>query len=109
MTPSDLYSLMGNALDNALEAVRQIDDRERRSVSLVVKRSGSTAIIHVENYFTSSLDFYDGLPQTTKANSSAHGYGMKSMRLIASRYHGTLHARTQGNVLHLNVIMPLPA
>ena len=110
MAPGDLYSLMGNALDNAIEAARKIEDRERRSISLMVRRSGSTVLIHVENSFRGeNLEFRDGLPCTTKADAGSHGYGMKSMRLIAQRYHGTLHARTQGNVFHLNVIVPTPA
>lgn len=109
MAPSDLYSLMGNALDNAIEAVRKISDRERRSISLLVRRNGGTAVIHVENYFTGSLEMRDGLPQTTKEHPESHGYGMKSMRLIVTNYHGIMHTRTQGNVFHLNVIIPIPA
>lgn len=107
MAPSDLYSLTGNALDNAIEAVRKIEERERRSISLLVKKNAGTAVIHVENYFAGTVELRDGLAVTTKADTLSHGYGMKSMRLIASRYHGALHARTQGNVFHLNVIIPI--
>lgn len=109
LVASDLYALMGNALDNAIEAVRQLDEHEKRSISLVIRRAGNTAVMHVENYFAGTLSFRDGLPETTKDDRTNHGYGMKSMRLIAQRYHGTLHARTQGDVFHLNVIVPLGA
>ena len=107
MAPSDLYSLVLNALDNAIEAVRQVEDPRRRSISLVIKRRGGMVIVHVENYFADALDIdTDGLPRTTKADSASHGYGIKSMKLIAKRYGGTLHARTQGNVFHLNIMLP---
>ena len=38
MRPAELYALFGNALDNAIEAARGIEDRSRRSISLVVNR-----------------------------------------------------------------------
>lgn len=107
MAPADLYALMGNALDNAIEAVRQVADPERRSISVGVRRAGDMAVVHVENYFAGDLELADGrLPQTTKADRANHGFGMKSMKLIAQRYGGTLHTRVQGNVFHLNVSMP---
>ncbi len=108
MAPADLYALMGNALDNAIEAVLQLDERERRSISVIVRRKGGMTLIHVENYLVGAPEFRNGLPQTTKADTSSHGWGMKSMQLIAVRYHGTLHARVQGDVFHLNVMMPVP-
>ena len=107
---SDIYSLMGNALDNAIEAVQRVGDPSKRSISLVIKRRGGMAVVHVENYFEGKIVLdAAGIAKTTKRDGSAHGYGMKSMRLIAERYGGTLHARTQGNVFHLNVMLPVPA
>lgn len=108
MPPSDIYSLIGNALDNAIDAARAVADPQRRSISLMLRRRGSMAILHVENYFAGTVRLNgDGIAETTKADRSAHGYGMKSMRLIAERYGGFLHARTQGDVFHLNIAIPL--
>lgn len=108
MPPSDIYSLIGNALDNAIEAARAVADPRRRSISLMLKRRGNMAILHVENYFAGTVRINgDGIAETTKADRSAHGYGMKSMRLIAERYGGFLHASTQGDVFHLNIAIPL--
>ena len=41
MAPSDIYSFFGNALDNAIEATRAIEDPERRNISLNVARRGA--------------------------------------------------------------------
>lgn len=109
ISSQDLYSLFGNALDNAIEAVREIPDHDRRDIGLVVKRSGDMASIHVENYYSGALDFCDGLPRTTKRDTAMHGYGMKSMRSIVSRYGGTLTCRAERAVFHLNALIPIPA
>ena len=107
MAPTDLYSLMGNALDNAIEAAGAVADPERRSVSVMVRRSGDMAAIHVENYFEGTRSFKNGLPQTTKADKANHGFGSRSMRLVTERYGGVMHARAEDGVYHLNVALPL--
>lgn len=108
--PEDLYSLLGNAIENAIDAVRAIDDPEKRAVGLVIRRTpfwGGVAI-NVENYYEGDLEFEDGLPKTTKGSTLVHGYGMRSMRKLVEGYGGTLTARAQDGVFHLNAIIPEP-
>ncbi|HJA28216.1 MAG TPA: ATP-binding protein [Candidatus Olsenella pullicola] len=109
MEPADLYSLFGNALDNAIEAVERLGDPERRSISLVVKRAGDMVSVHVENYCDGSASFgEDGLPLTNKGDALNHGFGTRSMRMIAERYGGSLTLRTSEDVFLLDVLVPLP-
>ena len=107
LSPAEIYSLFGNALDNALQATRAVDDPERRSVSVVVRRTGSLATIHVENYFTGARSFSaDGLPRTTQRAEEGHGYGTRSMRQIVERHGGTLALGTRGDVFTLDAMIP---
>ncbi len=109
ISPADVYALFGNALDNAIEAVIQLPDPERRNVSLNVHTQGRLLSIHVENYFGGELLFEDDLPQTSKQDKANHGFGMKSMRLIAERYGGYLTTGTCGEIFHLNILIPVPS
>lgn len=109
MPPTDLYSLFGNALDNAIEATMSISDPNRRSISLVVCRKGDMALMHLENYFEGSVTLNEeGLPITRKADRLSHGFGMKSMRLIVEGHGGTLSVLARDGVFHLNALIPLP-
>ncbi|MDE6589027.1 MAG: ATP-binding protein, partial [Oscillospiraceae bacterium] len=108
ISPGDVYALFGNALDNAIEAVMQISDPERRSVSLNIQAHRRLLSIHVENYFGGTLAFEDDLPQTNKVDKHYHGFGMKSMRMIVERYDGYLTAEAQDQIFHLNIVMPIP-
>jgi len=38
MNPSDIYSLFGNALDNAFEAVKSIEDTDKRMIGINIKK-----------------------------------------------------------------------
>ena len=109
MRPADIYALFGNALDNAIEAVRGIADPERRAITLSVGRRQRMVAVSVENCCTREVRLSaDGLPLTTKDNTTDHGFGMRSMRSIASRYGGSLHAGAENGVFYLNVLLADP-
>ena len=100
----DLYCLFGNIIDNALEAVKSLPEREKRVINLVVKSKNDLVIVQEENYFGGKLSFRDGLPVTTKEDKNYHGFGTRSIRMIARKYGGELTAYVTGDVFHLNVI-----
>lgn len=105
MTPSDIYSLFGNALDNAIEATRKVGDPERRTITLNVERRGAMVAVSVENYCTETPRFKDGLPLTTKRDRMNHGFGTKSMECIVRRNGGSLHMGARGGVFYLNALL----
>lgn len=108
LAPADLYALIGNALDNAIDATSELDDPEQRSISVVIRQAMGCGSVHVENYFSGARSFSEEvLPKTTKRDTTSHGFGMRSMRQIAQRYGGTLTATTEGNVFALDVMIPL--
>ena len=109
MAPADIYALFGNALDNAIEAVRKVSDPERRAISLSVRRQQRMVAVSVENCCDGEVQLAaDGLPETTKGDTVNHGFGMRSMRLIAERYGGSLHTGVQSDVFYLNVLLADP-
>lgn len=109
MASTDIYSLFGNALDNAIEASRALERREDRSISLTTRAAAGLLLVHVENRFAGSLSLgSDGLPLSSKGDAVHHGFGMRSMRPTAERYDGTLVTRAEGDVFHLNIAIPMP-
>lgn len=103
----DLYCLFGNIIDNALEAVKAIGERQRRVVNLLVKARGDMLVIQSDNYFDGERTFEGGLPLTTKADRNYHGFGMRSIRLIVRKYGGELTTYVQDGIFHLNVLFSL--
>ena len=106
MSAADIYAFFGNALDNAIRAVNELDGAGARSISLVVRRVAGVVSIHVENPFSGSVELRDGLPVTTKDDRASHGFGLRSMRLTAERYGGTLTVLAEGDRFHVNAIFP---
>lgn len=109
MSDADLYALFGNAIENAFEAVRILNDTERRNISLLVRRVANMASIHIENYFDGRLLLdSDGKPVTSKGDTENHGFGIKSMRQICERYGGTLSLDASDSTFSVNMLIPIP-
>ncbi len=102
----DLYTLLGNALDNAIEAVDKLADPEKKTISLTVRDQDEMLFLQVENYYEGSLTMEDGLPLTTKPDEMNHGFGTKSIRAIVKSYGGASMVRTEDGIYSLEILIP---
>lgn len=107
LTEGDICSLFGNALENAIEAVSKLEHPEDRNISFQVRESRGMLVITVDNYFSGQLSFDGPLPQTTKEDSGYHGYGLKSIQMVAEKYGGSVIVSAD-DMFHLTVLLPLP-
>ena len=103
----DLYTILGNALDNAVECVSQYEDSDKRIISLSIRENGQMLNIFVENYFDGELNMKNGYPATSKDDKAYHGYGIKSVRLLAEKYGGDIRISHQNNTFSLHVMIPI--
>lgn len=109
MSTMDIYSLLGNALDNAIEAVSKYKEIEKRVVSLTISAKESFLCIQTNNYYEGKLEFKDGLPiSTKKSNRAYHGFGMKSMKHLSEKYGGTMVASLDNGIFMLQIVLPIP-
>ena len=107
MNPVDLYTLFGNALDNALEAVRTLESKEKRVIDIMLYERQSFLMLQIVNPMCGEVKFEDGLPLTTKAKNGYHGYGMKSMLHTIQKYEGHLTTEVKNGCFYFNVMLPL--
>ena len=107
MEESDIYSLFGNLLDNAIEEARHFDS-EHRVISLSVAQEQQFVLIHEENFIQAVPQMVDGIPQTTKADKENHGFGVRSMRLIAEKYNGHFMIHVDKSLFRLDIMLPIP-
>lgn len=104
MSEMEIYSLFGNALDNALESCSKVKDPAMRVISLKANARGSMVVLHVENCFDEPPTLIDGMPVTSK-KESGHGLGLRSIQQIAEKYSGTVSVQIDGQFFKLNVIL----
>lgn len=104
----DLYTMLGNAIDNAIECVQQFADDDKKTISLTIREKGRMLLIIVENYYEKEIEMMGEYPRTSKADPENHGIGIKSIALIAKRYGGSAQVNTEGKVFRLQILLPIP-
>ena len=103
----DLFTIMGNALDNAVESVEKRGKDEFKSIGVRVRKKDLFAVIQVENTFDGELKMKDGLPLTSKADKENHGIGIRSIKSIVEKYQGTVSVRVQDGNFVLTILLPI--
>ena len=107
MDAVDLYTIFGNALDNAIECVSQLDDPDRRAISVTVFSRADLVFLQLENFYDGELRFDGDLPATSKSQEKGwHGYGLKSIRYTAEKYGGLMDIQSEDGVFLLRVTIP---
>ncbi len=107
MSASDLSSLFGNLLDNAIEAASK-EKGEYRLIKLSASVKGSFLSLVEENYASEKVRFSaSGLPLSSKKNQIYHGYGSKSIKYIAQKYGGTFSFEQKGRKFQVSLLFPL--
>ena len=105
----DMCSLFGNMIENAVEAVDRVKEADKRLISVNIRPVAGQAFLSVENYFVGDPKVEDGLPKTSKGDTGFHGYGMKSIRMVAEKYDGIFSFKAEGGIFRVSVLFPLPA
>lgn len=107
----DMGIVLNNLLDNAIEASEKVD-REKRRISLALKRKEYFLLVEVENCFDGRPIWKDGeeIPETTKQSSlpeilMEHGVGLKNVQDVAERYLGYMDIKAEGDVFKVTVML----
>ena len=85
----DLTTILGNLLDNALDAAKAAPNKVR-FLNLTIRRINAMLIIKVENGYGNAPKQKNGNLMTSKADKASHGWGLKSVQTAADRYDGTI-------------------
>ncbi|MCH5198402.1 MAG: GHKL domain-containing protein [Oscillospiraceae bacterium] len=104
VSPLDLCIILSNALDNAIEANSKVENSENRYIKLKVHGNETFSVISVSNPLgVSPKKNSSGLFLTSKSDTDAHGYGLKSIENTAHKYKGEMLAKAEDGVFTLVV------
>lgn len=104
----DLYTMLSNALDNAIEGVQRLEKPGMKTIRFSMAERGQMLCVEVENYYAGTVTLHGGLPVTSKADAANHGIGVKSIRALARQYGGDIHISLEEQTFLLQIVIPLP-
>ncbi len=105
MSKLDLCSLLGNLLDNAIEAAAQAETDALRRVKLSIRRKGNLLILAVENGYAIEPVLENGVFITHKNDKDLHAIGMRSIRYVAEKYDGVVNNSYDKNWFKATVML----
>jgi two-component system sensor histidine kinase AgrC len=106
MEPLDLCTILGNALDNSIEANEKIEDISRRYINVIMNPYKDYLFIEISNPSIFNPIGEDGKLRTTKKDKENHGFGIKSIKQVVEKYDGMLNYEYQDGQFILNIMLP---
>lgn len=104
--PIDLCVILGNAMDNAIEACTALPDPASRSLSVRCQKRGGFVVLNFRNACIQRTLPEGALPHTTKPDSENHGFGLAGIRSAAEKYGGQMSLRADGGEFVLTLVFP---
>ncbi len=81
----ELVTILGNLLDNAIEASEDVEDKY---IHLRIVYKSSSLFIYIKNKYNGILNLEDGELQTKKKDKNFHGIGLKSVKSAVEFHRG---------------------
>lgn len=106
MNISDSITVLGNLLDNALHAVRQVEE-SRRYLKLKVVFDKERLMIHCANPYVTEVRYEKGIIISTKTDRKEHGFGLKNIEAVAEKYNGCMNVNHNDGVFAVDVLLYL--
>lgn len=100
----DLCVILGNLMDNALEACAQVGEKER-FLRIYMAVNKSQLYLSVQNSASQEPDFEQQNYITKKRGN--HGLGMKRVKAAVDKYNGYLNLANESGIFAAEVSMPL--
>jgi len=88
LSPTDLCVILGNTLDNAIEACQKLSANEQKNIVITSKYSSGFWFLKIHNPIAKSVAIHNNHVITTKANKTLHGFGLYSLHSVVKRYDG---------------------
>lgn len=99
----DLTVVLGNLMDNAIEALEKI--HESAPINLKIKIKKGVIGIQMSNLYNGDITIKDGFIKTNKKDSALHGNGLNHIREIVHAYDGFLDIAYDNKSFNVKIMM----
>ncbi len=106
LSSMEICTLFGNCIDNAIEAVSNLE-KEKRNIHISGGEVNGNIVITIRNPFEHDLKHKDGKFVTTKKDVAHHGYGLTNVRHVIEKYDGTLTFKVVDSTFSVCWMIPI--
>lgn len=99
----DMTVVLGNLIDNALNAVKKLD--KDRYINIKMKYIKGRLIITIDNSYNGILNKKEGEVFTTNIDKENHGIGLQNVKSVLEKYNGNIDFEYDDSNFHTIVSM----
>lgn len=88
LLPTDLCVILGNTLDNAIEACEKLPAEVEKVISITCNCSSGFLFLSICNPVAEKVIVNNNHITTTKENKTLHGFGLYSLNSVVKKYEG---------------------
>ncbi len=103
----DVIGILGNLLDNAIEAAKQREGDGWLKAALYRANEGEILFIRVENNFRSAPVWENGQFLTQKDDVAHHGYGTRYVQDTVKQYGGVCRFEADDTIFKVVIMLPV--
>lgn len=107
ITDTELCVLLGNLLDNAIEACQKVAEEENRFIKIYMDTLQEQFYISVMNGMQGRAMKRGELFQSTKRGAGRHGFGLLRVDRIVKKYGGFLDRQSEEGVFATEILLPI--
>jgi len=101
--PFDISVILGNILDNAIEAASKLKDNKKITIDIYVEKS--SLYIHIINTFGGNIIIEDKKYKTTHSDKNNHGFGLLNVNSVLEKYHGGINITNTETLFSVKIIL----
>lgn len=103
LSPTDLCVILGNSLDNALDACQKLPNQDSKTISVNCKCCSGFLFLSITNPIAEKVTIRDNHIATTKENKTLHGFGLYSLHSIVKKYDGDIQLTSTGETFTISI------
>lgn len=102
---SGLCTLFVNAIDNAIEANKEIADVGERWISISCKKCSHMLMVSISNPTAAKVEVNENALSTVEEDNSTHGFGIENIKRVLEVYDGYMEIECQEGIFNLVMML----
>lgn len=108
LSPTDLCVILGNTLDNAMNACQKLPPEIRKTIAISCRCSSGFLFVSITNPVSQKVMIQDNHVVTTKENKTLHGFGLYSLHSVVKKYNGEVRLGSTNDSFTTEIDLCIP-
>lgn len=103
---TDVCIILGNLLDNAVEACDRMGKDEHKKIEILITKKKGYIFIKISNTFNGEVHIVNSIYESVKKGIRFCGIGLSNIKNVVDKYEGIMNIKHQNNIFEVGILIP---